>query len=106
MEREKNLASETTVEQEGKSIDFQLIYTTLILNWKWFLLSIIICLGLAVIYLRYKTPVYEAYTKMLIKEDDESKQRGYNLKNITNLGMMSASNGIDNEMEILTSRSL
>ena len=36
MEENKNLELENVQNQEEKSaIDFQLIYTTLILNWKW-----------------------------------------------------------------------
>ena len=30
--------------EEGSSFDFKIIYTTLILNWQWFVLSLIICL--------------------------------------------------------------
>ena len=38
MEENKNLELENVQNQEEKSaIDFQLIYTTLILNWKWFI---------------------------------------------------------------------
>ena len=52
MEENKNLELEGAVqEQEEKSsIDFQLIYATLILNWKWFLLSLIVCLGMGYVY--------------------------------------------------------
>ena len=78
MEQNKNLELEGAVlEQEEKSaIDFQLIYTTLILNWKWFVLSLVVCLGLGYTYLRYATPVYQASTKVLIKDDDQNKGRG------------------------------
>ncbi len=45
MEENKNLSTENALELEEKStFDFQTIYTTLILNWKWFVLSLIICL--------------------------------------------------------------
>lgn len=45
MEETKNLELGSGQEQEEKSaIDFQLIYSTLILNWKWFVLSLIVCL--------------------------------------------------------------
>lgn len=94
-------------EEERSSFDFATIYTTLILNWKWFVLSLIICLGLAAIYLRYKTPIYESTAKMLIKDNDQGRYRGTNnMLNTSTLGMISNSNGIDNEMEILTSHSL
>ncbi len=95
------------LEEEKSSFDFAAIYTTLILNWKWFVLSLIICLGAAAIYLRYKTPVYQASAKLLIKDNDQGSGRSSaNLMNTATLGMISNSNGIDNEMEILTSHSL
>ena len=37
--------------EEQSSLNFQTIYTAFILNWKWLLLSTIICLGLGLIYL-------------------------------------------------------
>ena len=44
---------------------------------------------------------------MLIKDDDNgSSRRGSSLQNITNLGTISNSAGIDNEMEILSSHSI
>ena len=61
MEVNKNIVPDSVQEQEEKSsFDFQAIYTTLILNWKWFVLSLIICIGAAFIYLRYTPPVYQA----------------------------------------------
>lgn len=87
------------------AFNFQTIYTAVILNWKWFILSIIICLGIAAIYLRYATPIYQASAKLLIKE--ENNYRGRNsLQNATNLGIMTNSAGLENEMEILKSRSI
>ena len=107
MEENKNFVPDSVQEQEEKSsFDFQAIYTTLILNWKWFVLSLIICIGAAFIYLRYTPPVYQAYTKMLIKDDEGNNRRGNGLQNMTNLGIISNSNGIDNEMEILASHTL
>jgi capsular exopolysaccharide synthesis family protein len=94
------------VEEEKSSFDFAAIYTTLILNWKWFVLSLIICLGTAAIYLRYKTPIYQSSAKLLIKDNDQNSGRSANLMNSATLGLISNSNGIDNEMEILTSHSL
>ncbi|HCN54008.1 MAG TPA: capsid assembly protein [Prevotella sp.] len=109
MEDNKYIELESSQEQgEKSSFDFQTIYTTLVLNWKWFLLSLIICLGSAAIYLRYSTKIYQATEKLLIKDDETSGRRGgaNNIQNVTNLGFITNSNGIDNEMEILTSHSL
>ena len=92
---------------EQKSfLDLGAIYTAVILNWKWFVLSLIICLGVAAIYLRYTTPMYQATAKLLIKDNDERSRSRSNMMNSATLGLISNSAGIDNEMEILKSHSL
>ena len=92
---------------EQKSfLDLGAIYTAVILNWKWFVLSLIICLGAAAIYLRYTTPMYQATAKLLIKDNDERSRSRSNMMNSATLGLISNSAGIDNEMEILKSHSL
>lgn len=111
MEENKNLEMESIQENEEKSsFDFATIYTALILNWKWFVLSLIICMGAAHIYLRYATPIYQSAAKLLIKDDEGSSSSsfkgGNSIMSATNLGIISNSNGIDNEMEILKSRTL
>lgn len=94
--------------EEGSSFDFKIIYTTLILNWQWFVLSLIICLSAAAIKLRYTTPMYQSYAKLLIKDDNNGGRRGGRsyIANSSTLGMMTNTEGIDNEMEILKSTQL
>ena len=94
--------------EEGSSFDFKIIYTTLILNWQWFVLSLIICLSAAAIMLRYTTPMYQSYAKLLIKDDNNGGRRGGRsyIANSPTLGMMTNTEGIDNEMEILKSTAL
>lgn len=104
-----DVAQTTPQEEESSSIDFALIYRTVVLNWKWFVLSVIICLGVAAVYLRYTTPVYQAFAKLLIKDNNDQQSntnRASTMLNSATLGIMSNSAGIDNEMEILTSHSL
>ena len=94
--------------EEGSSFDFKIIYSTLILNWQWFVLSLIICLSAAAIKLRYTTPMYQSYAKLLIKDDNNGGRRGGRsyIANSSTLGMMTNTEGIDNEMEILKSTQL
>lgn len=107
MEEEiKNQELENVEGQEENSFfNIQTIIQTLILNWKWFVLSVIICLGVAAIYLRYTPRIYQSFAKMLIKDEDNRRGRN-SLLYSSNLGMMSNSTGIDNEMEILSSLNL
>lgn len=112
MEENKNYELKDLQEQEEQSaLDFQTIYSTLILNWKWFLLSIVLCCALAVAYVKLAPKVFQSSTKILIKDDESKKSGGAAgaaaaaMSNLS-LGFMSSSNGIDNETEILNSRFL
>lgn len=112
MEENKNYELEDLQEQEEQSaLDFQTIYSTLILNWKWFLLSIVLCSALAVAYVKLAPKVFQSSTKILIMDDESKKSGGAAgaaaaaMSNLS-LGFMSSSNGIDNETEILNSRFL
>ena len=109
MEETTKLELDKEQEKEGVAsfFDFAALYRTIILNWYWFVLSLIIFGGIGAIYLRYTTPLYQSTAKLLIKDDDNgSSRRGSSLQNITNLGTISNSTGIDNEMEILSSHSI
>lgn len=94
------------VEEEQSAFSLRAIYTLIILNWQWFVLSTIICLCSAYLYLRYKTPVHNVATKILIKEDDSNKMRRPSVSGIeamANLGTITTGYGIENEQEILKS---
>lgn len=96
--------------EEQSSFNFQTIYTAFVLNWKWFLLSIFICLGIGFLYLRYATPVYNTTAKLLIKDDKNDNGGGGGalqaLESMSNLGFISSNYGTENEQEILTSTTI
>ena len=50
--------------------------------------------------------MYQATAKLLIKDEPTNNSRSQSPLNISNLGTISNSTGIDNEMEILTSHSI
>ncbi len=81
---------------------------TIVLYWQWFVFSIIICLSIAAVYLRYTPSVYNVSAKLLIKDDDNMpRSRSMNsIQAAENLGMMTMTNGFDNELEILSSKTL
>lgn len=99
------------VENEGNDensfFNFKFFTKTLLLNWQWFVMSFIIFIGVAALYLRYKSAVYEVSANILIKEDDPYTKRASNsLKNTMNLGFITNSEGFENEMEVLKSLSI
>ena len=95
------------MQDEESSFNLRTIFTILILNWQWFLLSMFIFVCGALIYLRYATPTYQMSVKMLIKEETNNRRSSNQmLANMQDLGFISNSAGIDNEIEILQSRVL
>jgi capsular exopolysaccharide synthesis family protein len=100
MEQEHyNLSAEEN--QEGNIKDVLQKYLR---NWKWFLLSIAVSMILGFVYLRYQAPVYEVSATILIKDD--KKGASSELSAFDDLGILKNNNNIDNEIEILKSRSL
>ena len=80
---------------------------TVVLYWQWFVFSIIICLSIAAVYLRYTPAVYNVNARLLIKDDDNGpRSRMNSIQAAENLGMMTMTNGFDNEVEILKSKNL
>ena len=77
------------------------------LNWQYFLFSFIICVSGAILYLRYTETTYTLSARMLIK--DERKQNSnasQMLSNMMDMGIVTNSSGIDNEVEVMQSRIL
>ena len=95
-------------ERDDSLLNFQFLIKTFILNWQWFLLSLIITMSAAMIYVRYSLPVYQVSAKVLIKDDENTSSRGRSnqIMNTNTLGILTSTDGFDNELEILKSKSL
>ncbi len=77
---------------------------SLLINWKWIVLSLIVCLGIGMAFVRYNNTVYSISEKVLIKTGDNNNS-GSSLKSQT-MGFMATSDGFDNELEILSTHTL
>lgn len=95
-------------EEDVKSFfTFKTLWTLFYLNWYWVIFSLIICMSVAYVYLKYTEPTYSASMKIFIKDSQgSSKGRGMIGKNLDEFGMMSMSDGFDNELEIIRSVSV
>ena len=100
-------------DEEESNFDIKSIIDLFRINWKIFAFSLVACLALGVVFLKVKSPTYQVSTKMLIKEEGK-KMTGLSsiisgnalLSSMADLGMVSSSNGVDNEIEILQSNML
>lgn len=72
------------------------IYYLSLANWKWFVLSIIIAIGVAIWYIKVTPPVYERSISILIKTKENAVD-----PLLKDLGIENVSSNITNEMELL-----
>ena len=94
-------------DRKNSSFSFSNLYSNIVLHWHWYLLSLIICVFSAWLYLRYTTPVYRVSARILVKEDNSQKSGSSQaLQNMQEMGFLTNSTGIDNEVEVMRSRVL
>lgn len=94
---------------EKKSSFFSLsnLFAMAVLNWHWFLLSLVAFVAAAWLYLRYAEPVYQVSARLLIKEDNSRKSDiGQLMSQMEEFGFLTNSAGINNEIEVIRSRML
>ena len=99
---------EKSGEHPEEQINIQEILFRYLIHWPWFVISVIVCVALAWGYLRLTTPIYNISATVLIK--DEKKGGGANmsseLEKMGLNGFVSSSSNIENEIEVLSSRTL
>ena len=95
-------------EQSKEQVNIQELLFRYLIHWPWFVISIIICIACAWGYLRLTTPIYNISATVLIK--DEKKGGGASmssdLEKMGLEGFVSSSSNVDNEIEVLRSKSL
>jgi len=75
-------------------------------HWQWFALGAFLCLAMAYVYLRYATPQYQASTTILVKDEKKGGMLS-ELSAFADMGLAGGmKNNVDNEVEILKSRTL
>ena len=92
--------------QEEEDIHLRAILEKYLIHWKWFVLGAFLCLTVAYVYLRYTIAQYQASTTILVKDD----KKGGMLSELSVFADMGLGGGmksnLDNEIEILKSRTL
>lgn len=107
MESSQNYTQVSRTQKGDDAINIRTEIEKYLIYWKWFLLSIIISLGIAFLFLRYSTPLYNATSSILIKDNQKSGISA-ELAAFEDLGIIggNSANNTDNEIEILKSRKI
>lgn len=86
--------------KEENPVDIKAIFYLCLSHWYWFLISLVLALGVATYYLHKTVPVYTRTAKVLVKPD---KQDGYNVLDYSDMGWMDRSSRISDELQSLSS---
>ena len=105
MEKNNKNVTASLPEEEFNIQEFLFRY---LIYWPWFVASVVICVACAFGYLKIATPIYNVSATVLIK--DESKGGGATMASEMEKmglgGMMTSASNVDNEIEVLKSKSL
>ena len=103
----ENLYENNMNEQDEEKINYQELLFRYIIHWPWFLASILICLIGAWGYLYFQTPVYQVSASIMIKDDKKGGNSGSaDLENLGLGGVITSAQSIDNEIEVLRSKTI
>ena len=85
-----------------KSFDFIGLFIKYFSFWKWFLISLIVCITIALIYLKYTLPTYNVQTSVLFQ--DSRRGSGSTAAGaFDGMGLITQTSNVDNEMKMLGS---
>ena len=95
-------------ESKEENIDVKELLFKYLIHWPWFVGTVVVCLIAAWVYLYMSTPVYNISATVLIKDDKKGGSAGMlsGLESLGLDGMISSSQNIDNEIEVLRSKTI
>jgi len=101
MEKVINTQQDNNIDDSINIIDLLYKYLS---YWKWFVISIFICLFIAFIYLKKTSPVYSRTLSVLIKDNSkDGNQINSELDEFKDMGFFKSNVNINNELSIMKS---
>lgn len=67
-------------------------------KWKWFVLSLVVTLGIAVLYLLHTSSIYTRTASVLIKEDSKGNSASSGMEAFSELGLFQSNTNVNNEL--------
>jgi tyrosine-protein kinase Etk/Wzc len=104
-ERSKSLLTENKVSSTEDKILLRKKILMIVSRKSFFISTLVVCMVFAALYIKYTTPVYRVYASILIEEQKEKSSSG-NDQLLEGFGLMPGMKNLDNQIMVLSSRSL
>src|SRR4051794_38734920 len=96
-----NIQGQFTEDDQESSLNIQKVFRSILSNWYWFIICIVLFIVVAETYLRYATPVYKVNAKILIKDDETGTEGSIDQTVMEGLGLVNGKTNQYNELDIL-----
>ena len=93
-------------EEEQDGFDIKSVLVKIFIHWKWIVASVLICLGVAKLHLQKQMPVYKIQATIMINDGQKGSFQNQMQTFQQDFGIMSTTSGLDNEIEVLRSKSV
>lgn len=75
-------------------------------NWKWFVISLAVCLSLSVLYVLRTHPTYTRTASIMIKDDKKGQSFGSEMSTFSDMGLFKSGSNVHNELLAIQSPSI
>lgn len=97
--------SNNNINSEENEINLSVVLDILRQYWKYYLLSVVLCLIVGVVYLQNKKRIYQVTAKVLLK-DNEKGTFSSQTDMLADFGFQATNSNVENEIEVLNSKSV
>lgn len=96
----------TNAQQQQDFITIQDLFYMCVARWPWFVVSLVVCTGVAVVYLLSTPAVYTRSASILIKDNAKGQSASADATSFADFGIFSTSTNVNNEIGTLKSPDL
>jgi len=92
--------------RNAEYIDYRELMQKYLKRWHWFLISIVVCLLTAYIYLKSTNNQYQVQTTILLRKDQNNTGNLVDMSMLEGLGISGTSKEVEDEIQVLSSKAL
>ena len=99
-------SAQNRTEQNEETLNLKDFLFMCLAKWRWFVVSLILTLSIAVFYILKTQPVYTRSSQVMIKSDSKGSSISNAMSDFSDMGMFSTSSSVDNELIAIQSPSV